>query len=601
MIEEQINHLVAQLPGTDILNINIWNKVNRAYLCKAITELMHEKLLTPVILSSDKKIIHFRLYTDKLSTYYEFTGEHRKMDYWHIHKDSLSKFHNENEITDISATLFFIELQETFGIKPFTLTHFIEETNHTLYADAFMQAKGKIQSDKLVDSGYQLIEHQMDGHPWATVNKGRIGFNLDDYRSFVPEADQIVKLNWIAVHKSKAEYSNIEGLSFETLAYSELGDEQYSKFKEVLLLQNLNPENYWMMPVHDWQWKNKIVFQFAGDIASSFIVPLGPGEDDYTPQQSIRTFFNISNPERFYVKTAISILNTSIYRGLSHKKLTVAPLVTKWVKDKLSSDHELQSIGFTLLGEVATVGYKHSEYELVEGAPYQYKELLGVIWRESATPYLNEDENMMTMASLMYIDSTGKSFIASLIEKSGLQAEEWVEKYLHNYFNPILHIFYQHKFFFSPHGENTILVMKNYVPERIIIKDFVEEIVLTEEGKQNVPDNIRPILRDIEDQYATLFILSGVFDGVFRYISNILHTYVGYSEDKFWNQVKDVVIQYQQRHPDLSASYEKFDLFVPEFIRVCINRVRLLTYGYAENTDIPVPEVCGTIENPIKN
>ncbi|MBO9702774.1 MAG: IucA/IucC family siderophore biosynthesis protein [Sporocytophaga sp.] len=601
MIEEQINTPIAKLPGTDVLNINLWNKVNRAYLCKAITELIHEKLATPVIRSSDKRITHFRLYTDKSNTYYEFTGEHRKMDYWHIHKDSLCKFHDEQEVPNISATLFFIEMQETFGIKPFTLTHFIEETNNTLYADAFLESKGKIQSDKLADAGYQLIEHQMDGHPWATVNKGRIGFNLDDYRSFVPEADQIIKLNWIAVHKLKAEYSNIEELPFETLAYSELGDEQYSKFKEVLLSQNLNPENYWMMPVHEWQWKNKIVFQFAGDIASKCIVPLGPGEDDYTPQQSIRTFFNISNPDRFYVKTAISILNTSIYRGLSHKKLKVAPLVTKWVKDQLSSDSELQSTGFTLLGEVATVGYKHSEYELIEGAPYQYKELLGAVWRESATPYLNEEENMMTMASLMYVDSKGKSFIGTLIEKSGLSAEEWVGKYLNNYFTPILHIFYQHKFFFSPHGENTILVMKNYVPERIIIKDFVEEIVLTKEGKQNVPDNIRSILRDIEDQYATLFILSGVFDGVFRYISNILHTYAGYSEDKFWEQVKDVVIQYQQRHPELSSSYKKFDLFVPEFIRVCINRVRLLTYGYSENTDIPVPEVCGTIDNPIKN
>ncbi len=601
MIEEQINHQVVQLPGTDVLNINIWNKVNRAYLCKAITELMHEKLAIPTILSSDKKITHFRLYTDKSNIYYEFKGEHRKMDYWHIHKESLRKFHEEQNVTNISATLFFIEMQEAFGIKPFTLTHFIEETNHTLYADAFIESKGKIPSDKLVDSGYQLIEHQMDGHPWATVNKGRIGFNLEDYRSFVPETDQIIKLNWIAVHKSKAEYSYIEELPFETLAYSELGDEQYSKFKEVLSSQNLNPENYWMLPVHEWQWKNKIVFQFAADIASRYIVPLGSGEDDYTPQQSIRTFFNISNPDRFYVKTAISILNTSIYRGLSHKKLKAAPLVTKWVKDKLGPDKELRSTGFTLLGEVATVGYKHSEYELVEGAPYQYKEFLGAIWRESATPYLNEDENMITMASLMYVDPEGKSFIGTLIEKSGLSAEQWVEKYLYNYFTPILHIFYKHKFFFSPHGENTILVMKNYVPQRIIIKDFVEEIVLTEEGKQNVPDSIRPILRDIEDQYATLFILSGVFDGVFRYISNILHTYAEYSEDKFWNQVKDVVIQYQQKHPELTSSYEKFNLFVPEFIRVCINRVRLLTYGYAENTDIPVPEVCGTIDNPIKN
>jgi siderophore synthetase component len=162
-----------------------------------------------------------------------------------------------------------------------------------------------------------------------------------------------------------------------------------------------------------------------------------------------------------------------------------------------------------------------------------------------------------------------------------------------------LRIFYKHAFFFSPHGENTILVMKNGIPERIIIKDFVEEIVLTEESKAKLPDDLTDVLREIDDELAPLFILSGIFDAVFRYLSNIFHSYVGLDEKLFWRQVAEVILDFQQENPELSPKFEKFDLFVPEFIRVCINRVRLLTHGYSESTDVPVPEPVGTLINPV--
>jgi siderophore synthetase component len=36
-----------------------------------------------------------------------------------------------------------------------------------------------------------------------------------------------------------------------------------------------------------------------------------------------------------------------------------------------------------LLGEVASLAVPHPDYETLPGAPYQYRELLGCIWRES--------------------------------------------------------------------------------------------------------------------------------------------------------------------------------------------------------------------------
>jgi siderophore synthetase component len=598
MITDNIN-LKPVLPGTEILTKEVWQKVNRAYLSKAIAELMHEALAKPEVLFIKDKTYHFKLVTDNKSVYYTFTAELRKLDYYDINRESLVKTVDETPSDSLDATMFFVEMQQTFNIKPFTLTHFIEETNNTLYADAFIESKGRISADVLTEHDYQTIEHQMDGHPWATVNKGRIGFNLDDYNRYVPEADKLTKLRWIAVHRSRAEYNGIPGLDHSVLIKSELGTELKTKFENIIKSRKMNPDDYWMMPVHEWQWNNKIVFQFAAEIAESYIIPLGESEDLYTPQQSIRTFCNTTSPDRFYVKTAISILNTSIFRGLSPQKLRIATVVTKWVRDMLGNDNYLNDLGFTMLGEVATIGVTHPVYQKVAETPYQYKEMLGVIWRESATPHLKNGERLMTMASLLYTDSNGNPFIGALIKKSGLKPEAWLKQYLKVYLKPVLHIFYKYRFFFSPNGENCILVMKDYVPQRIIIKDFVEEIVLTEDAKKNVPPGLNGIMREIEDEYATLFILSGIFDAVFRYISNIMHSKVNFDEQKFWELVKNTIKEYQADHPEFNDSFVRYDLFVKEFSRVCINRVRLLTYGYSESTEIPVPEVAGTLVNPI--
>jgi siderophore synthetase component len=586
--------------GIKPLNKTIWDRVNLNYITKAITELMHEKLAEPEIVAAEESgLTHFRLATDHTAIYYTFSARHRALDYWHIQKDSVKKYVEGLAVPVNDAPSFFTELQQTFGVKPFTLAHFVEETLNTLYADAYIHDKGRLSADALADADYQTIEHQMDGHPWATINKGRIGFNHTDQGRYAPEAGQATQLAWLAVHQERAVFKSLDTITATEFYEEELGAWQIEAFKDILRDRDLNPSDYLFIPVHEWQWNNKIVLQLAHDIASQYIVPLAVGADHYMCQQSIRTFFNISKPSKHYVKTAISILNTSIFRGLSPKKLAIAPRVTTWAKDMLHGDEYLQATGVVLLGEVATVGYTHPQYGAIPQSPYQYQEFLGVIWRESAENYLKPGEQIMTMASLLYVDDGGKSLVEAMIEKSGLTEEDWLKAYLNAYLKPILRIFYKHAFFFSPHGENTILVMKNYVPQRIIIKDFVEEIVLTEESKAKLPDDLVNVLREIDDDLAPLFILSGIFDAVFRYLSNIFHTYVGFDEQDFWKCVANTILEFQQENPELAEKYQRFDLFVPEFTRVCINRVRLLTHGYSESTDVPIPELVGTLVNPV--
>lgn len=593
--------ITQPLAGTQPLDTAIWQKVNNLLLAKSIAELMHEQVAIPAIVSEEQEgCTYFLLSADNPHIYYTFSGYQRQLDYWHIEAHSIQRHDNGLMALAIDAPLFFVELQKTFGISPFTLAHYIEELLHTLYADAYLHARGRYTAGELAAAGYQAVEHQMDGHPWVIVNKSRLGFNYDDYTQYAPEADKQIQLSWIAVHKSRATFRSLPHIEEQHFFEQELGRETVDVFNKIIADLSLNVADYTFMPVHPWQWNNKLLMQYATDIANRLLIPLGTGEDRYSPQQSIRTFYNASQPHKHYVKTAISILSTGNIRGLSPKQMAIAPRVTTWVMNMLQEDAYLQSLGLVLLGEVATVSYIHPYYHSIVDPPYQYKEFLGVLWRESAGKYLQPGERIITMASLLYVDDAGISFIGELVKRSGLDIEAWMQAYLQAYLKPLLQIYYQHSLCVTPHGENIILVLKNDVPVRIIIKDFVDDIVLTEEAKEKLPKDLAEgMIASSNKDNVPLFILLGVFDAFFRYLSNVLHTHTGYDEQDFWQQVYDVILEYQAAHPALAGKFEKYNLFVPEFKRFYINSVRLLGNAYEEKTSFAIPRKGGTLQNPL--
>ncbi|MEJ2418134.1 MAG: IucA/IucC family siderophore biosynthesis protein [Exilibacterium sp.] len=576
-----------------------WRLANRVYIQRSIAELMHEKLLIPREISRNNGIHYFIFDTDKPNIKYTFSAEPRKMDYWWVHRDSIRVVTGGKSSLAEDAPAFYLAFQKQLGVNTFTLAHFIEETYKTLHADSFIYDKGRLSADALAQSDYQTIEHRQDGHPWFIFNKGRIGFSVDDYARYAPEADQTVQLSWLAVHHEISTFSSVSGLSFQDVMMHELEASTRAEFSERLSSVGVNEADYFFIPVHDWQWRNKLVYFYAGAIAQNKVVLLGKGDDRYSPQQSIRTLFNVDNPHKYYVKVALSILNTAIYRGVDPRKLKVAPWISERIVEMLKDDSYLQACGLELLGEVATVACDHPHFSKLAKAPYQYYGHLGVIWRESAVARLRTGEKMMTMAALLYVDDQGKSLVGCLIKQSGFSAEQWLGRYFSVYLKPLLHCFYRYGLCFTPHGENIILVLKDGVPQRIVIKDFVEEVHFSETLYARMPEAIRLVVWQYSDEFFPLFIVSGIFDAIFRYLSNVLVSFENLDEELFWNLVHHSIVDYQQTFPEQHAQYEKFDLYMPEFVRACINRIRLLTFGYKDDVDFPPIDTHGVLENPI--
>ncbi|MGW0626781.1 IucA/IucC family protein [Streptomyces sp. NPDC002758] len=568
---------------------------NRLLIRKALAEFAHERLITPeedgeaYVVRSDDGLSHYR-----------FTATRRALDHWQINAASISR-HREGSQLPLAALDFFIELRQSLGLSDEILPVYLEEISSTLSGTCYKLTKPQVTSADLAKSGFQAIETGMtEGHPCFVANNGRLGFGIHEYLSYAPETASPVRLVWLAAHRSRAAFTAGAGIEYESFVRQELGAETVERFDRVLRDQGLDPADYLLIPVHPWQWWNKLTVTFAAEVARQYLVCLGEGDDEYLAQQSIRTFFNHSNPGKHYVKTALSILNMGFMRGLSAAYMEATPAINDWLAQLIEGDPVLKPTGLTIIRERAAVGYRHLEYEAATDRYSPYRKMLAALWRESPLPSLEEGESLATMASLLHVDHEGASFVGALIERSGLAPVEWLRRYLRAYFTPLLHSFYAYDLAFMPHGENVILVLKDGVVQRAIYKDIAEEIVVMDPDAV-LPPEVQRIRVEVPEDQKLLSVFTDVFDCFFRFLAAILADEGILDEDDFWRTVAEVTRAYQESAPELADKFREYDMFAPEFALSCLNRLQLR--NNRQMVDLADPsaalQLVGTLRNPI--
>ncbi|WP_405573292.1 IucA/IucC family protein [Streptomyces sp. NBC_01167] len=499
---------------------------------------------------------------------------------------------------------FLVRARNVLDLDGATLGHLLRELSVTLVADTGLDHTAPSAAE-LADLGYAELEGHQTGHPWLVLNKGRIGFSATDTAAWAPEARRPARLPWIAVSTSLASFRGVSSLATAGDLYArELDVPVRESFVDALRAKELDPDSYLFLPVHPWQWDEVILPLYAPAIARGEILPLPTDGDLRLPQQSIRTFVNLDRPHRHTVKLPLSILNTLVWRGLPTERTLAAPAVTAWVHGLRDGDPFLrEECGVILLGEVASVSVEHPLYDRLPEVPYQYKELLGAIWREPLQPRLAPGERARTLASLLHTDPQGRSFTAELVTRSGLDPAVWLQRLFAALLPPLLHFLYRYGTVFSPHGENAIVVYDGRdVPVRLAIKDFVDDVNVSAQQlpeHDSMPQDVRSVLLAEEPAFLTQFIHSGLFIGVFRYLAPLCQDHLGVPEADFWALVRAEILRHQNRFPELKDRYEAFDLLTPRIDRLCLNRNRLHLDGYRDRPQRPHAAVHGTVPNPL--
>jgi hypothetical protein len=354
--------------NTDHLTAEVWAAASRALIRKAIAELAHERLLAPECVGRGEGWTEYRLQTDLPEVVYRFRARTLALEHWDLDAASIEK-HVGGHIAALDASELVLELKDTLAISDEVLPVYLEEIASTLFAAAYKRKHQVWSAADLVHAGFQELEAAMtEGHPVFIANSGRVGFDAGDYRAYAPETGADVRLIWLAAHRRHAELSHSERLDYPAFLREELGADTLASFHERLTRRGLDPDHYRLLPVHPWQWFNKLALLFAPDIAAGDLICLDGGPDVYRAQQSIRTFFNLSAPHKHYVKTALSVLNMGFMRGLSADYMRGTPAINDWIHALIDGDPYFAQHGFSILREVAAVGYRNRRFEEASAA-----------------------------------------------------------------------------------------------------------------------------------------------------------------------------------------------------------------------------------------
>lgn len=589
--------LLGPLPGRKAVDDEIWGIVNRTANAKAISELSYEEGFAPVALNKAETMWTLTL-GDAVS--YRFEARRRIWEQLHIDPKSLVRATSTEEAVANDAVGFLAEARDVLDISPATFCTYAKELYNTLMADARIVARrAAFDASELAGLSDTELQTLLDGHPKAPANKGRLGWGLQDSETYAPEFDAPIQLFWLAAARNHCQLALAHDLTEPALLAECLGTGERHNLLAAMSDAGISLDTHMLLPVHPWQWQSMIVSQYASEIAAGRLVPLGCFGDTYIAQQSLRTLANQVRGYAHHVKLPLTVLNTSAWRGVPGKYMRIGPALSHWLAETTKSDPVLKNV--RILQEVAGAFYPHPHFATLKGAPYQFCEMLGAIWRESPEKHLPHGWRPMMMGALAQSDNAGRPVISALIERSGLSHDQWLERLFEAIAVPLYHFLCCYGVGFIAHGQNITLLLDGDIPAGVAIKDFQGDTDLIDQEfpeLATLPADVKATLKRRPAPHLQQHLQTGHFASVLRFLSEALVAHDSYPELSFYTSLSARLRFYQQSHPELAERYKIFDLFLPKIPRMAINRVRL-AIGYGDTNERPVPALGTELNNPL--
>ncbi|MEV4597579.1 IucA/IucC family protein [Amycolatopsis sp. NPDC049253] len=534
---------------------------------------------------------------------YRFEARRGAFESWTVLPGSAVRRSDGTEAPADDPRTLVVDARETLGLTGLRLADVLAELTATVTNEAARLRRAPTAAE-LSTMDYNLADGHLTGHPRLVLNKGRVGFSAPDRARYAPEAGEDVRLRWYAVHRDLAQFRSVAELDAATLLRRELDDAQREEFT-ARVAEVGDPADYVWVPVHPWQADEILGTLYSAELATGRMIELGESADAYRPHQTVRTLANRSSPGRHDVKTAVSVRNTLVYRGLNSAATLAGPSVTEWLRRVDAADPLLsEKYRFALLGEVASVSVRHPLFGALEELPYRFHETLGALWREPLAATLAEGERAISFAALPYRDASGEAVLTRLITQAGDGAEVWLSWLFDLLLTPLLQWLLRYGVGFCPHGQNLILVVDaDSRPVRVAIKDFAQGVDLMDEELPCYADLPPEADADMLRWPAHLLaqsLFSSVFSGQLRFWAEILLDDVGLARGDFWALVREVVGRYRDENPDVAERFDACRLFAPDVERVTLNREHFAGQGFDKvERDDEFDVRWGRVPNPL--
>lgn len=575
-----------------------WREASRALLAKAISEFAYEEVVRPELQARPDGRFAATLPLAS-GVEYHFTGTRRVWGNLAIDPASIRRRDGDRECEATDPQQWVVDARTELGADGSATAGFVRELGRTLHAEAlrFVRCRGLDGAAWLAlppDEQQALLS----GHPKAVANKGRLGWGDEALARYAPERAEPFRLFWIALDARHALWAAEGGADFVGECVPEA---ERAAFDAAVAGSGIPPDHTLPIPVHPWQWENVLLPEFAGEIAANGITPIGAFGDLFRPQQSIRTLTNVSRRGRADVKLALSILNTSAYRGLGGGTLAAGQRLSRWLANIVAADPVLRRRRVTVLRELAGAHYAHPAYAVLPDAPYHYGEHLGAVLRESAEAHAGSGETPVLYAALHERDAVGRPLALAMAVEAGLGIEAWLERLFDLTVVPLHHLLCRYGCCPIAHGQNLMVIVRQGLPVAMALKDFQGDFDLADTGQAaaaGLPTDVAALLPRKRPEVVVHNIQTAHFVTTLRFLSDGLAAAGALAEGAFYALLARCLRAYQREAALRPEDYARYELFAPTLPKVCINKVRLQV-GYGDTASRPLPALGTPLRNPL--
>ncbi|KTD15031.1 IucA/IucC family protein [Legionella israelensis] len=372
------------------------------------------------------------------------------------------------------------------------------------------------------------------GHPTHPNFRAKIGFSRREVLQYSPEFRARVSIHWCALKKSSAHTTDVP------FNYQSILAEQYPKefeaWRKHLAFKQFNPDEYYPVPVHPWQWRNQLISQCATLIDSKTLILL-PHHQSLYPSMSFRTMMPEPSHKACHIKLATNIHATSAKRTVSPASVHNGPRLSQWINQLLGNKNHYEQ---TLFIARDFTGLRINDASIAEHGQRQ----LSVLLRQHPVHLLNEQQQAVPLAALLTASLNHTSLLIDIIQASGLHPLDYFRNYCDIVLSGQLHFMLSHGIAFEAHQQNTLLIFSHHRPKGLILRDL-GNIRVCQQAMFDHPNKpeLHPestITTQNMDEVRHKFIHGNLESNIIYWI-HALHQHYHISVTKLWKEVRGIV------------------------------------------------------------
>ncbi|WP_232436892.1 IucA/IucC family protein [Paenibacillus senegalimassiliensis] len=370
------------------------------------------------------------------------------------------------------------------------------------------------------------------GHPFHPFPKHVSGFTGEDVQRYSPELRTSFQLAYFAVSK---EVYREEWVAEELKI--ELPESMTFELRRQL---RENQHQYTLLPAHPWQYEHVLALpKVDAYVRSRKLIPLGVFGPAAYPTTSVRTVYI---PEmNCNLKLPLNLQITNMIRTNSDEQMR---------RTMDASRYLLQQGGF---GPDAPA---HIAYETGVTTCAFNDEAITRLFTVAYRPIAFDQSCTFVMASLVEAPlSAAPSRLMDMINKGNISPEVWFEKYLEVSLLPLVRLAWTKGIHFEAHLQNTLLTIRNGLPESFIVRDLegvsVEQRLEPSEEQETAPPS--PLFYSREQAWSRTSYYLFV-----NHLGSLIHAMARDAkvpEEQYWYMVRQALRREQARGDNGFAKY----------------------------------------------